>query len=203
VRYSEEHKARTRDRIIQAASREFRRKGAHGLSVADIMKAEGLTHGGFYRHFPGKEALLIEAVEMALDQVADRLCQMTVDLPRQQALERVINFYLSEEHMEYPQYGCAFAALGTELARYPKRCRAPIARALDQYRFQLQSLLPGRTEGERKACFDVLFPSMAGCLMAARAQIDPERRREILQHARSFFLGNFSKGFVDSREEQS
>lgn len=190
MRYNEGHKAIARARIVQTASREFRRRGMD-ISVVDLMKAEGLTHGGFYRHFKGKEALLIEAVEVALDQIASQLLNLTADTPRHLALQRVIGFYLSEEHMAHPESGCALAALGTEIGRYPKRCRARIASAMDAYRLRLQGLLPGETESERKAQFDVLFPSMAGCLMAARAQADPERKKEILQGARSFFVRAF------------
>ena len=190
MRYNEGHKAIARARIVQTASREFRRRGMD-ISVVDLMKAEGLTHGGFYRHFKGKEALLIEAVEAALDQVASQLLNLTADTPRHLALQRVIGFYLSEEHMAHPESGCALAALGTEIGRYPKRCRARIASAMDEYRLRLQRLMPGGTESERKAQFDVLFPSMAGCLMAARAQADPERKKEILQGARSFFVRAF------------
>jgi len=171
------------------------------VSVVDLMKAEGLTHGGFYRHFKGKEALLIEAVEAALDQVASQLLNLTVHTPRHLALKRVIGFYLSEEHMAHPESGCALAALGTEIGRYPKRCRARIASALDGYRLRLQRLLPGETESERKAQFDVLFPSMAGCLMTARAQADPDRRREILQGARRFFGEAFCGGEHEMKGE--
>ena len=203
MRYSEGHKASTRNGIVLAASREFRRKGASAVSVADIMKAEGLTHGGFYRHFKDKDALLIESVETALREVSDQLCEMTANSVGSEALKRVITFYLSEAHVEHPERGCAFAALGAELARYPKRCRAPIARALDQYRSRLQSLLPGRTEDERKASFEVLFPSMAGCLTAARAQVDPERRREILERARDFFINTFCSRQFSSGEKLS
>lgn len=193
MRYSEGHKAEARSRIVETASREFRRRGME-ISVVDLMKAEGLTHGGFYRHFKGKEALLIEAVEAALDQVASQLLRLTADTPRHLALKRVIGFYLSEEHMAHPESGCAVAALGTEIGRYPKRCRARIALAMDGYRLRLQALLPGETESERKAQFDVLFPSMAGCLMTARAQADSDRREEILEGARSFFVGAFCSG---------
>lgn len=190
MRYNEGHKAIARARIVQTASREFRLRGMD-ISVVDLMKAEGLTHGGFYRHFKGKEALLIEAVEAALDQVASQLLNLTADTPRHLALQRVIGFYLSEEHMAHPESGCALAALGTEIGRYPKRCRARIASAMDEYRLRLQRLMPGGTESERKAQFDVLFPSMAGCLMAARGQADPERKKEVLQGARSFFVRAF------------
>jgi len=201
MRYSENHKALARARIVETASREFRRSGTE-ISVVDLMKAEGLTHGGFYRHFKGKEALLIEAVEAALDQVASQLLRLTADTPRHLALKRVIGFYLSEEHMAHPESGCTLAALGTEIGRYPKRCRARIALALDRYRLRLQGLLPGETESERRAEFDVLFPSMAGCLMTARAQADPDRRKEILQGARSFFVRAFC-GRVSERDEET
>lgn len=203
MRYGENHKANTRSGIVQAASREFRRNGASAVSVADVMKAEGLTHGGFYRHFKDKDALLIEAVESALREVSDQLCAMIADLPRDQVLKHVITVYLSEDHMRHPERGCAFAALGAELARYPKPCRAPIARALDQYRSKLQSLLPRRTDGDRKASFDVLFPSMAGCLTAARAQVDPARRKEILEQARDFFIRTFCTAQLMQEEKQS
>ena len=194
MRYTDGHKASTRSGIVQTAAREFRRKGASAVSVADIMKAEGLTHGGFYRHFKDKDALLIEAVETALQEVSEELLQLTANRPRSQALEHVIKFYLSDAHLAHPERGCAFAALGAELARYPKRCRAPIAGALDKYRSQLQSLLPGKTEHERKASFDVLFPSMAGCLTAARAQVDRARQIEMLESAREFFINAFCSG---------
>lgn len=199
MRYNEGHKAIARAGIVATASREFRRRGTE-ISVVDLMKAEGLTHGGFYRHFKGKEALLIEAVEAALDQVASQLLSLTADTPRHLALKRVIGFYLSEEHMAHPESGCAVAALGAEIGRYPKSCRARIASAMDAYRLRLQGWLPGETESERKAQFDVLFPSMAGCLMTARAQADPDRRKEILQGARSFFVRAFCGGASEGDE---
>jgi len=191
MRYAKGHKLQTRTRIVQAAAREFRRNGIDAISVADIMEAEGLTHGGFYRHFKGKDALLIESVEAALGEIGDQLLRQTAGLPRPEALARVINFYLSEEHMLHPQSGCAFAALATDLARFPVRCRAPIARALDHYRPKLNPLMPGNSEEERNSAFDVLFSSMAGCLMTARIRVDPERKKEILQSARKFFIATF------------
>ena len=203
MRYGPTHKARTRERIVETAGREFRRRGVDGLSVADIMRAEGLTHGGFYRHFRDKDALLIEAIEAALEQVADHLLEATTELPRGQALRRAIDLYLSEEHLHHPHSGCALAALGTEIARFPQACRAPIARALDRYRKRLEPLLPGDTDIERKANFDVLFPSMAGCLMAARAYVDPERKTEILRQARGFFSRAFCQTEITPLREQS
>ena len=40
------------------AARALRRNGYAGVGVADVMKQAGLTHGGFYAHFPSRDALL-------------------------------------------------------------------------------------------------------------------------------------------------
>ena len=55
MRSSREETARTRERIIEAASEEFREHDIVGTSLAELMKAAGLTHGGFYKHFTSKK----------------------------------------------------------------------------------------------------------------------------------------------------
>ena len=54
---------------METASRLFREQGTH-VSVADLMKAAGLTHGGFYKQFASKEALVDEATAHAFDELA-------------------------------------------------------------------------------------------------------------------------------------
>ena len=61
-----------REIIVEAATRLFRERGLHGISVVDVMAAAGLTHGGFYGHFESKEALAQEASGRAFDQSAER-----------------------------------------------------------------------------------------------------------------------------------
>src|SRR5262249_20384010 len=55
--YSPDHKKRTRQRILKTAARLFNQKGFSEASIEDIMRAAGLSHGGFYRHFKGKDEL--------------------------------------------------------------------------------------------------------------------------------------------------
>src|SRR5215207_8278922 len=52
--YSPEHKRDTREKILESARRLFNRKGYSGVSIEQVMKHAGLTHGGFYRHFTGR-----------------------------------------------------------------------------------------------------------------------------------------------------
>src|SRR6266702_1801008 len=58
MRYGPEHKTRTRDRIVRNAARKLRAEGLSGPGVASVMKASGLTVGGFYKHFRSKDELL-------------------------------------------------------------------------------------------------------------------------------------------------
>jgi TetR/AcrR family transcriptional regulator, transcriptional repressor for nem operon len=60
--YSPEHKRDTREKIVESARRLFNRRGYSGVSIEEIMSDAGLTHGGFYRHFRGKEELYAAAV---------------------------------------------------------------------------------------------------------------------------------------------
>ena len=57
-RMSEAEKQKSHRRILDAAARLFRERGIEATSVADVMKAAGMTHGGFYRHFDSKEDLV-------------------------------------------------------------------------------------------------------------------------------------------------
>ena len=57
MRYSPDHKAQTHQRIIKEASARFRKDGIGGTGLQPLMKALGLTHGGFYSHFKSKEEL--------------------------------------------------------------------------------------------------------------------------------------------------
>ena len=73
--YSPEHKAKTHARIVQVASRLFRRKGYQATGVDQLMSAAGLTRGGFYSHFRNKTQLLIESLELAFDESTANLLE--------------------------------------------------------------------------------------------------------------------------------
>lgn len=191
MRYRSTHKQESRQRILEVAAGQFRSKGSDAVRVVDVMQAAGLTHGGFYKHFTDKDQLLREAVSMALDEVSERFRRLAGSLSRGEALKGVISVYLSEEHLLHPDLGCALAALGTELARMPFEMKLAIGEALDAYADRLDFLMPGETASQRRTAFLVLFPSMAGCIMSARAHVNQDRQRQILTAGRLFFEQNF------------
>ncbi|NNE88953.1 MAG: TetR/AcrR family transcriptional regulator [Silicimonas sp.] len=117
-RVSEAEKLKSHKRILDAASQLFRERGIEATSVSDVMKAAGLTHGGFYRHFDSKEALVSAAFKAAVDDVLESVESAPRGPQHLAARSDYITRYLSAEHIEDRGQGCPLAALGTELARH-------------------------------------------------------------------------------------
>ena len=193
MRYSPEHKAENREKILSMAARSFRERGGDSSGIGTVMKKAGLTKGGFYRHFRSKDDLFVEAVARALDDTARGMVEIAKSAPEGQALRAIIERYLSTGHANSPGMGCAFAALGPELARKPLSVRKRIEASREAYRERLLPFIPGRTREEKLAKFELLFPSMAGVLTAARLKSSPEGRERMLSEARKFFIKSFAE----------
>ena len=202
MRYEIGHKEKSKAHIIESAAAQLRAKGVEAVRLADMMSAAGMTNGGFYRHFKNKDEVVVGAIARALKEVAEQLIVRVRDLPRGDALRTVIEFYLSEEHLRRPERGCAIAALGSELARMPLSLKRRISAALDDYEEMLSPLLPGESDGQRHTAFLVLFSSMAGCLTAARAEADEQKRSDILTAGRRFFIQAFCAAEGSSLQER-
>ncbi|MGW6391115.1 TetR/AcrR family transcriptional regulator [Streptomyces sp. NPDC055103] len=117
-RVSQAQAEENRRRVVDTASRLFREQGTQ-VSVADLMKAAGLTHGAFYKQFASKEALVDEATAHAFTELARthtaELAQY--DGQREAAQRALIDAYLSVAHRDDPADGCPVAALATDIAR--------------------------------------------------------------------------------------
>jgi TetR/AcrR family transcriptional regulator, transcriptional repressor for nem operon len=111
--YLPKQKRDTREKILESARRLFNRKGYFGASIEEIMNDAGLTHGGFYRHFTGKDELYAAAVRQFLCKKTPAAWQKrreprTVTKPRAQ---RIVDAYFSRGHFE-DRDGCC-PLLGT------------------------------------------------------------------------------------------
>jgi TetR/AcrR family transcriptional repressor of nem operon len=167
-------KEATHDRIVDAAARAIRRSGYNGTGVADIMKDAGLTHGGFYAHFPSREAMLAEAADRAGGEAATMLQRLAASLPPQQVLPAMMEAYLSKEHLEGIETGCAIAALGSEMPRQAPEVRRAATRRIKEMIDLVARQLPdwGQPGAHERALFTVA--AMVGTLVLARAVDDPK-----------------------------
>src|SRR5881409_3769077 len=109
VRVTREQAAANREKILEVAGTLFRERGYDGIGVADIMKRAGLTHGGFYGHFPSKGDLAAEITSRVLGREGwlERLTRTA-----NPSFADVVRNYLSPRHRDDPGRGCLFAALG-------------------------------------------------------------------------------------------
>lgn len=124
MRYESDHKERTRERILTEARRLFRRRGYEGVSLDAVMRAAGLTRGGFYKHFRSKRDLFACAMEHEADFVA-RMRAREARSPsglRREAME-VVRGYLHPDHREPVGRGCDLAALSVDVARASRPAR--------------------------------------------------------------------------------
>src|SRR5581483_2269579 len=119
MRVSREQAAENREKIVVAASRLFREHGFDGVGVDAIMRAAGLTHGGFYGHFTSKDDLAGEAVREALMRGTERMSRHT-------DLGSYVAAYLSERHCADRANGCGLAALGADVPREGRGVRRAI-----------------------------------------------------------------------------
>src|SRR3954452_21308245 len=116
MRYPRDQKQATRQRILEAAGRRFKRDGIDGAGVAAVMAEAGLTNGAFYAHFKSKEDLVANVLA---DQLRAQ-CQSLDALPAGRAgVEKLVRLYLSPEHREQYADGCPSAALPDEVVRRP------------------------------------------------------------------------------------
>ena len=173
----------THERIVEAAARAIRRSGYAGVSVADIMKAVGLTHGGFYAHFASREAMLAEAADRAgADAVANSM-RVAATAPPEQALPRLLRAYLSKEHVRNAENGCPVAALGSEMPRQAPEVRHAATRRIKEMIDVIARQSPdwGQAGAHERAL--ATASTMVGALLMARAVDDPKLCDALLQAA--------------------
>jgi TetR/AcrR family transcriptional repressor of nem operon len=172
MRVSKQKAAENRERILASAARLFRERGIGATGVDSITRAAGLTHGGLYSQFGSKEAIAAEAIRFALGR-AQRVWQRAVDLnPGKNALPAIVESYLSRTHRDTPGAGCVVAALGTDIARQPRRVRQAFTRQLKDDLDFLARQMPEGGSSDRFEDALAAFASMAGALILARAVND-------------------------------
>ncbi len=171
MRYPVEETAAKHERIVKEASRLFRERGFENVTVGEVMKAAGLTHGAFYAHFGSKEELQAAAVAYGQKVSLDRLQRSK----RKKSKGSFTDAYLSPRHRDNPGDGCTMAALAQEVARSTPELKAAFEQGLE-------NLLSARGADRKEAIF--WTAAMIGGVVLARAVQDAGFSDEILKSVR-------------------
>jgi TetR/AcrR family transcriptional regulator, transcriptional repressor for nem operon len=178
--YSATDTAQKHERILDESIRLFRKRGFSGVSVNEVMKAAGLTHGPFYNHFTSKEALFSETLTREFQRVIGDFDKLP---PSVDGKAQFVDRYLSEEHMKDCSGGCAVAALSSEI-RQEEQVRGVFTEQIKGVIQKLITRFPWRSRRSARGDAIHMYTSLIGALIVARAVNDEDFAREILAEAR-------------------
>jgi TetR/AcrR family transcriptional repressor of nem operon len=196
MRLTKEQAAQNRRAILEAAGRLFRERGFEGVGVAVVMKAAGFTHGGFYNHFPSKQALAAEMCAGALERSNSKLAE-ELEQARAQGLRDFLERYLSPRHRDNPAQGCTLAALAADAGRQPREVQESFVKGLEEVftltAAQLASPAPEKRTAKESSLREraiQLMSEAVGAVILARAvaAANPELSEEILEANRRKLL---------------
>jgi TetR/AcrR family transcriptional regulator, transcriptional repressor for nem operon len=175
MRYSNDHKQATRQRILEAAGRRFKQDGIDGAGVAAVMSDAGLTNGAF--HFASKEDLVANVLA---DQLRAQRQSFDAQPSDREGLEAFIHSYLSPQHRDQYADGCPSAALLDEIARRPAATKPVYTDELRGVIDDIASRLhPTNAEAAQTDAL-TLFGLMLGTLQIARVLTDRDRSDQLL-----------------------
>jgi len=175
ARYSTDHKEKTHAAIVDAAAERIRSGGFDALGVASIMAEAGLTHGGFYAHFPSRDALLAAAITRLFDKACETVGRFEEKYGVEAGLEKYIDFYLSPRHRDDIEHGCPIPSLAGDAQRAAPQVKAAFEAGLDKLADRLGQMIP---KGGKKAAL-ALYGEMVGVLSVSRT-IDAKQSNELL-----------------------
>ena len=114
-RVNAERRARTRQRLLEAAMQVFADKGIEGSQIDDVMKAAQVSRGGFYGHFRAMPELLTAVITELGNQIMAAIEQRVVTIadPAQRIASGLL-LYLNCVRA-FPQYARFVAAAGANV----------------------------------------------------------------------------------------
>ncbi len=190
MRVTREQAEKNRATVVDTASQIFRERGFDGAGIADVMKAAGLTHGGFYGQFRSKDHLTAEASSAALGK-AMKKWQAALSAAPEAPLEAVVDFYLTPQHRDHPGRGCAFAALAADAARGGDEIRARFQSGFEDYLAMIEPALAqaGEPADTTRQTAMAALSTLVGALVLSRAMNDPDLSNELLKAAGASLTG--------------
>jgi TetR/AcrR family transcriptional regulator, transcriptional repressor for nem operon len=170
--HAPKQKRDTRERILESARRLFNRKGYSGVSIEEIMSEAGLTHGGFYRHFTGKDELYAAAVRQFLCKKTPAAWQKRREpsAVTKQRAQRIVDAYFSRAHFDDREGCCPLLGTASDVERSGEAVKAAYQEVVEQLVKVFEDHLGGPRPRERALALVALC---VGGMVLARNVGDP------------------------------
>ena len=183
--------SQSRERIVDAASRAIRRTGMRGVSVAEVMKDAGLTHGGFYAHFPSRDALISEAMAHAGATSAEIIGGQIAQLSKEAGLSplrALVETYLSTGHVQDRENGCPLPAVCQEISHQVPEVGDAARKVIRSLHKRVLQVLPASVP--RTAAW-AIAGALVGAVQLSRALGETTEGRAVLASARAELLSRY------------
>lgn len=176
MKVSREQMVENRSRILAQAARLFREKGFEAVSVAEVMKAAGLTHGGFYGHFTSKDDLIAQTMAHAL----------AGEEAQARGFDAFLSAYLSPAHRDAPAMGCPTAAFASDARRQTPDARAAMAAGVGAQIARIAESLEQQGVADVRTAAIGSWSAAVGAMILARAVEDKALSDEILAQTKNW-----------------
>ncbi len=181
MRYPDDHKAKTHQRIVDEAAMRFRRDGVLATGLQPLMKALGLTHGGFYAHFKSKEDLVDQALRHSAEQLQAGLDELE---QTEHPLQGLIQRYLSDAHRNNAGLGCPLPSISAELGQ-----RGQPSEVTDRIvRDRLQLISQNMSGDQAREQSTLILCAMVGALVLSRSVVEESLAEQLLEDTRQQLL---------------
>jgi TetR/AcrR family transcriptional repressor of nem operon len=194
MRYDDNHKERTRARVLAEAAAAIRSKGVERVGVAEIMAGAGLTHGGFYAHFKSKDDLVTQAITHMFDASYAWFLRHTEAREPADALSNYIDAYLATSQRDDRAHGCPLAALSGDLPNMPELAKARFADGTERLVAALAKLMKRLGAKNPEALAWSALAEMAGALALSRTVSDAHTSTQILRNSRAMVRSRIGLG---------
>ena len=182
VGHSQAEKEASRERVLRIAARKVRAEGVTRPGVAELMKAAGLTHGGFYKHFASRGDLIAQAAAVALAEGTAKM-QRAARKNAQEPRTGLIDAYLAKRHRDTPATGCALVTLGAAAGRGGTEDDQPFREAYErQVRAYLELIAELDDDvADTRAEAMLTLSALVGAVLMSRAVADEDLSDELLE----------------------
>jgi TetR/AcrR family transcriptional repressor of nem operon len=187
---------KTRQHIISKSAELFNQKGYAGSSIQDIIQVTGLTKGGIYRQFSGKDEIAAEAFDFAGRILSKQFVQAAQEADT--ATEKVMaicNVHSDPVHNPPLKGGCPLLNMAVECDEGYPELREKALKALNDFLLLIQNILnQGVDSGEfrsdmnTKAVSSYIVSSLEGGVMASRLSRDNEHVGFVIEQLKIMLL---------------
>ncbi len=173
--------AKNRERVVEEASRLFRKHGLNGIGIADLMEAAGLTHGGFYKQFSSRDAIAGEACARAMAAGIQHWKDILADTDRARAAAALVDAYLGRDATLNM---CPMPTLAGDVAR--EAADSPVREAFTRGLHDFADVLESCADGPApRSTALALLAAMVGAVAISKASNDPTFSADIMNAVRA------------------